>query len=77
MQRASDSGPHEAGLLQLDITKARTGLGWRPVWGFEDAITATARWYQRWVQSGDITSAEQLAAYVESAANAGLSWTQA
>ncbi len=36
---------HEADLLRLDCSKARQELGWRPVWGFEQAIEATADWY--------------------------------
>lgn len=37
--------PHEAGILQLDITRARTELGWNPVWNEEIAIRKTIRWY--------------------------------
>ena len=76
LQQSGDSGPHEAGLLQLDIKKAQTRLAWHPVWGFEDAIAATARWYQRWVKSGTVCSAEELAVYVGEAEKAGLPWTQ-
>lgn len=75
-RESTDAGPHEAGLLQLDIAKAQSRLAWRPVWGFEEAIGATARWYQRWVQSGDVSSAEELGVYVGDAAAAGLAWAQ-
>ena len=43
---------HEAHLLQLDITKARERLGWRPVWEVERAVAATARWYREFYGAG-------------------------
>ena len=36
---------HEAGLLNLDITKAREVLGWTPRWDFETTIAKTVEWY--------------------------------
>ena len=75
-EQSADAGPHEAGLLQLDIAKARSRLGWRPVWGFDDAIAATARWYQQWLLTGKDSSAEDVARYVAAAAEAGLDWAQ-
>ena len=38
--------PHEAQLLQLDSTKARTLLGWQPLLSTTDAIVAAAKWYR-------------------------------
>ena len=38
--------PHEAGLLMLDIEKARNQLGWYPKWDFETAIGKTINWYK-------------------------------
>ena len=38
--------PHEAGLLMLDIEKARNQLGWHPKWDFETAIGKTINWYK-------------------------------
>jgi CDP-glucose 4,6-dehydratase len=38
--------PHEAGLLQLDNTKAKTGLGWTPGFNSETAIRKTMDWYR-------------------------------
>jgi CDP-glucose 4,6-dehydratase len=43
---AEESGPHEAALLRLDCTKARTELGWRPVLGLSRALDMTASWYR-------------------------------
>jgi len=37
---------HEAGLLKLDIAKSVTKLGWKPVYGIDDAIRKTVEWYK-------------------------------
>lgn len=43
----SDPGAvHEAGLLNLDIRKARRVLGWKPRWGFEKTVEKTVEWYE-------------------------------
>ena len=70
------AGPqsHEAKLLYLDSAKARTGLVWRPVWSLQEAIAATARWYQAYLEWGKVESRAQLAHFVEAARNAGLHW---
>ena len=39
-------GPHEAGLLALEITKARQTLGFKPRLALADAIQLTMDWYQ-------------------------------
>lgn len=41
---------HEAKMLRIDSTKARLGLGWAPVTGFDDCIRLTAAWYAGWHQ---------------------------
>lgn len=41
-----DSGPHEAGLLNLDISKAKSNLGISALWGLSQAIACTMKWYQ-------------------------------
>jgi CDP-glucose 4,6-dehydratase len=38
--------PHEAGLLKLDISKARTFLGWNPVYNIYETIERTINWYR-------------------------------
>lgn len=43
-----DNGPHEAGLLKLDTSKARHALGWRPVWHLDEAVARTVEWYAAW-----------------------------
>ena len=48
----SDSqAPHEAGLLQLEINKARQQLAWQPRWDFATTVERTVAWY-RAVQEG-------------------------
>jgi len=37
---------HEANYLYLDSARARTQLGWRPVWSLDMALQRTASWYQ-------------------------------
>jgi CDP-glucose 4,6-dehydratase len=73
-QLGSSPQPHEAGLLHLDTAKAKMHLGWRPVWNLEQAIHHTANWYRQWQEVGEVSSADQLAAYVADAVNAGLGW---
>jgi CDP-glucose 4,6-dehydratase len=40
------TGPHEAGLLALDIAKASRMLGFTPRWELAQAITRTMAWYR-------------------------------
>lgn len=46
--------PHEARLLALDSTRARTQLHWRPLWGLEQALEATVKWQQAWRSGADM-----------------------
>lgn len=41
-----DPDQHECGLLNLDVTKSYRMLDWSSRWNIEDALTATAEWYQ-------------------------------
>lgn len=40
---------HEAALLSLDCTKARTYLGWRPVFDIETSLRLTVEWYKNYL----------------------------
>jgi len=71
----SPDQPHEAGLLRLDCSQARTQLKWRPVWNAPTAIQKTAAWYRAWYDEGEILSAGQIRSYVEDAQNKKLTWT--
>ncbi len=43
---SSASDPHEANLLRLDCSQARTRLGWKPVLALDEAVAMTAQWYR-------------------------------
>lgn len=72
--QSGNAGPHEASVLHLDSSRARTHLGWKPVWTFEEGVAATTDWYDAYVQRGEIKSAEQIDAYVQKASEAGMGW---
>ena len=61
----STENPHEAGLLRLDSTRARTELGWKPRWSLEQALAKTVAWYQAWTRGADMAaiSLDQIRAY--------------
>lgn len=40
--------PHEATLLNLDISKARLLLGWQPRWHLDKALAKTVAWYKHY-----------------------------
>jgi CDP-glucose 4,6-dehydratase len=71
---SSDPQPHEANLLQLDSSKARRHLGWRPVWALDECLQATVDWYRTQMDAGTASSARQLDAYVTAAGRAELCW---
>ena len=37
---------HDAFTLRLDVSKARTLLGWKPVWNIDSAVENTVEWYK-------------------------------
>ena len=43
--------PHEAGLLMLDNEKIKEVFGWKPVWGIDDAVKATAEYAAAWKEN--------------------------
>ncbi len=56
---------HEAGLLSLDSSKARSRLGWRPRWSLQQALERTLAWHYAWLagENMQIFSRVQIAAY--------------
>ena len=71
----ADDGPHEAGLLRLDSARARSRLGWRPVWRSERAVERTAAWYRRHLDDGGVDSAGDVERFVADARDAGAPWS--
>lgn len=59
--------PHETGMLTLDSTQAQDGLGWHSVWQLEEALQATAGWYDAYYRNRQVESERQLARFMEDA----------
>lgn len=51
----SDGGPHEANFLKLDCSKAKSVLGWYPIWGIDTALQKTVEWYKVYANNSDLT----------------------
>jgi len=43
---SSETAPHEAKLLNLDISKAKFYLKWFPLWNIDQALKKTVDWYK-------------------------------
>lgn len=50
----SEGQAHEANLLRLDTSKAKSRLGWRPVWDARRAVEETVRWYRAFAEGEDM-----------------------
>jgi len=48
-----DHGPHEAGYLRLDASRARYDLAWTPHLRLETALEWLVQWYRAWQASPD------------------------
>lgn len=48
-----NEGPHEAGLLNLDVSLAKTQLGIYPRWSLSQAVSNTMNWYHRFDNGED------------------------
>lgn len=46
--------PHEAGLLRLDSSKARSQLGWQPRLDIDQALEWVSQWHRSWMGGGDM-----------------------
>lgn len=62
-----DTKFHEANLLMLDITKAKTKLNWHPKYNAEDAVKKTVLWYKNFYANEDMRAftAKQIKDYME------------
>ena len=52
----SPENPHEAGLLRLDSSRARSELGWRPRWSMQRALNQTVAWHRAWLRGADMAA---------------------
>lgn len=68
--------PHEARLLQLDSSMARSRLGWRPIWSFEQGLRATGEWYRSYHADSQVISRSQLNEYIAAAMSQGAVWSK-
>jgi CDP-glucose 4,6-dehydratase len=50
----TDSSPHEAGFLKLDISKAKSKLGWKPVWELNHTLDRIIFWHKAWLNKEDM-----------------------
>jgi len=66
--RDPEPGVHEAGVLRLDSSKARSELQWQPRLRIESALDWTTAWYKAWDQAGSMKefSWKQIAEYENS-----------
>ena len=57
--------PHEARMLHVDSTQARTELGWEPRWALDEGLEATARWFAAHRDGADVRTVtlEQIERY--------------
>ena len=66
--------PHEAGLLRLDCSKARSRLDWKPVWSTDSNFNKTISWYKSFYEQGHILTSENLQEYIKDAKQNMLCW---
>jgi CDP-glucose 4,6-dehydratase len=74
VERDQSRHPHEATTLRLNCDKAQQQLGWRPVWDIDTTLARTAAWYRGFHESGQISSTDDLAAYIGDAQRQSLEW---
>ncbi|MFW5959660.1 MAG: CDP-glucose 4,6-dehydratase [Chitinivibrionales bacterium] len=68
--------PHEAGLLRLDSSKAKSKLGWKPVWESGQAIKKTVEWYRDYYHKNLVNTLSDIESYVTEAQKKGIIWTK-
>jgi CDP-glucose 4,6-dehydratase len=66
--------PHEAGLLKLDCSKARSKLDWHPLWDAAQALEKTAAWYKNYYLQNSVCSLQNLEEYIQLARKKGICW---
>lgn len=77
MEIQASSKMHEAGLLKLDISKARTHLHWKPVFKILQALEQTTSWYREYYSNNKNMfqySLDQIENYIQQARNLCVMW---
>jgi len=66
--------PHEAGLLKLDCSKARSKLNWAVVWDGHAAVDKTVCWYRAFYESNSIVTSEDFRSFIATAKRRHIVW---
>lgn len=67
--------PHEANLLYLDNSKAKSSmLGWKPIWNLDIALRHTVHWYRAFYESGSVLTHQQIDQFVDDARKQEAKW---
>lgn len=72
----SHSQLHEAGLLKLDCSKAKTLLNWKPVLSAKEMIAYTAKWYLAYHTDKKILTETQLENFIAVAQSNDCEWVK-
>jgi len=67
---------HEAGLLKLDCSKARSRLNWVPVWNGREVVDKTVCWYRAFYESNQILTSEDFRSFIAHAKKKHLEWVE-
>ena len=70
----SENTTVESSLLKLNCDKALVHLAWTPTLRTHEAVRMTVEWYKANLESGLVTSLDQIHAYTSAASQAGLEW---
>ena len=68
--------PHEANLLHLDSSRAKSQLGWMPIWDIKTTLSQTADWYRSWALRQRVISRDQLSDYISTAQERNVCWVK-
>ena len=71
--------PHEANLLKLDVSKARTYLKWRSIYNAEQAVEKTIEWYKKYYTNAHDMyefTVKQICEYIDHAKQLSLEWSK-
>ncbi len=58
---------HEAQSLMIDSTKARSTLGWNPVWDIKKTVQYTMEWYRTYFEENFVITDKQIKKYLTEA----------